>query len=62
MGYTGPNFPERTQLALSEGTLERVETVSAAEGLGKGQFMRRAIMVSLAESEQRLRIIKKEAE
>ena len=61
MDYKGLKLPERTQLALPEGTLERIEVVAELEGLGKGQYMRRAIMVNLADSEQRLRPNKKEA-
>jgi len=59
-GYKGPKLPEKTQLALPEGTLERVETVAELEGLGKGQFMRRAILVMLSDSERRFQIAKKE--
>tara|TARA_Y100001938_G_C7970420_1_gene369054 strand:+ start:111 stop:317 length:207 start_codon:yes stop_codon:yes gene_type:complete len=58
--YRGLKLPERTQLALPEGTLERIEKVSELEGLGKGQYMRRAILVTLSESEQRLRLTQKE--
>ena len=61
MDYKGLKLPERTQLALPEGTLERIEVVAELEGLGKGQYMRRAIMVNLADSAQRLRPNKKEA-
>ena len=61
MDYKGTKLPERTQLALPEGTLARIEKAAAAEGLGKGQYMRRAIMVMLNESEQRLLPSKKEA-
>ena len=62
MDYKGTKLPERTQLALPEGTLARIEKVASAEGLGKGQYMRRAIMVMLNESEQRLLPSKKEAQ
>jgi hypothetical protein len=61
MDYKGLKLPERTQLALPEGTLERIEKVAALEGLGKGQYMRRAILITLADSEQRLRPNQKEA-
>ena len=58
--YRGLKLPERTQLALPEGTLERIEKGSEREGLGKGQYMRRAILVTLLESDQRLRLNQKE--
>ena len=61
MDYKGLKLPERTQLALPEGTLERIEAVATLEGLGKGQYMRRAILITLEDSEQRLRPNQKEA-
>ena len=61
MGYTGTRFPERTQLALADGSLDRIAVVAELEGLNKGQYMRRAIMVHVAESERRFSVAKKEA-
>jgi hypothetical protein len=58
MGDKANSYPERTQLALPEGTLERIATAAAAEGLGKGAFMRRAVLIQLNESEQRLNTTK----
>ena len=49
---TNDKTPERTQLALPEGTLERIKAAAESEGLSQSAWIRRLIFLGLLENER----------